>query len=251
MPDPDFFYYSSKHEEAIARLLYAVKESQGAAMLTGDVGSGKTTVSRVFLQKLSNDKYDVALIVNPRLSPDDFLKEILCQLNESPSTNTCTKSELLRTLHQRMMKNIENKKNTVIIIDEAQLVTDNMTLEELRLLLNFQLTDKFLLTLILIGQVELKNNINKISQLEQRISIKYHLEPLNIEETAGYILLRLEKAGSKKNMFTRQALNKIYQYSQGIPRKINNMCNLALLIGFSSKAKTVDSNIINEVIKEL
>ncbi len=249
MPDPEFFYCSSKHEEAIARLLYAVRESQGAAMLTGDVGSGKTTVSRVFLQQLSNDRYEVVLIVNPRLSPDDFLKEILCQLNESPSTNA--KSELLRTLHQRMMKNIENRKSTVIIIDEAQLVTDNMTLEELRLLLNFQLTDKFLLTLILIGQVELKNNINRIKQLEQRISIKYHLEPLNIEETAGYILFRLEKAGNKKNMFTREALNKIYQYSQGIPRKINNMCNLALLIGFSSKTKTVDSNIIDEVIKEL
>lgn len=160
----------------------------------------------------------------------DFLKEILFQLGIEKTADT--KPDLLHILNDALLQNLAKKKKTIIIVDDAQAIEDVVTFEELRLLLNFQLNNQFLLTLILIGQPELKEKVAKIPQLDSRISIRYHLKPLDIKETAQYILFRLKVAGMQKNIFTKEAIEKIHEYTGGVPRKINNTCDLSFLMNF-------------------
>lgn len=247
VPDPEFMYYSSEHEEALSRLIYAVKRNKGAVLLTGEIGCGKTTLSRVFIQQLADSEYDIGLITNPSLEPMDFVKEALYQIGLDPQSHT--KSELLKMLNDRMIENMKNNRTTLLIIDEAQLIGKE-TFEEVRLLSNFQLNDRYLLTLILIGQPELRDIIRGYKQLDQRIAIRYHLNPLNKDNTEKYIIFRLEKAGRTKSIFTAAAMEEIYSYSEGVPRKINNICDLALLIGFSLTAEKIDIDIIKRVIRD-
>jgi len=233
VPDPEFMYYSREHNEGLVRLLYAVKRRKGAALLTGEVGCGKTVLSKIFIQQVSDDEYDIASIINPFHKPLDFLKEILYQFGLNNESNS--KADLLDILNGRMLENVKRDKTTLLIIDEAQLIPME-TFEEVRLLLNFHLNDRMLLTLILIGQPELKDIVKGIKQLDQRIGIRYHLNPLDSEEVAKYVSLRLEKAGLVKNIFTSEALDEVYNYTKGVPRRINNLCDMSLLIGFGSKS---------------
>jgi general secretion pathway protein A len=249
VPDPKFMYFSPEFEEALIRLLYAVERKKGAALLTGEVGCGKTTLSRVLIQRLSENNADISLITNPSLDPSDFLKEILYQFGISPAPNS-TKSDLLNMLNSRMLENMREEKITLLIIDEAQVIS-KPTFEEVRLLLNFQLNDRFLLTLILIGQPELRDIIREINQLDQRIAIKYHLMPLTFDDTVKYIRTRLKVAGAEKDVFTLEALDEIFRSSMGIPRKINNICDMSLMIGFVSKSHIIDSSVTRKVIKDL
>ena len=247
VPDPEFMYYSSEHKEALVRISYAVKRMKGAALLTGEVGSGKTTLSRVFIQQLPDEEFDIGLITNPAFTPLDFLKEVVYQLGMDTTSNS--KAELLSQLNHKLLDNLNHQKNTLLIIDEAQLIAEE-TFEEIRLLLNFQMNDRFLMTFLLIGQPELKDIIRKYKQMDQRIAIRYHLNPLNREEAISYILFRLEKSGVTEEIFTPEALESIYRYSEGVPRRMNNVCDLALLIGFSLKAKQIDDRIITKVVKD-
>ncbi|MBM4272341.1 MAG: hypothetical protein FJ139_09355 [Deltaproteobacteria bacterium] len=248
VPDPEFMYYSHEHREALVRLVYAVNRKKGAALLTGEIGSGKTLLSRVFIQQLSEKEFEIGLITNPSLEPLDFLKEVLFQLGLNPQTNS--KTDILNILNKRLLENVQRNRNTLLIVDEAQLVhTDSF--EEIRLLLNFQLNDQFLMTFVFIGQPELKDIIRKFKQLDQRIAIRYHLNPLNYEETLKYIAYRMGKAGrSPDQVFTPEALDEIYIYSEGIPRKINNVCDLSLLIGFSVKEDAIGEDIVKKVIRD-
>jgi general secretion pathway protein A len=230
VPDPRFMYFSPEFEEALIRLLYAVERKKGAALLTGEVGCGKTTLSRVLIQRLSENNADISLITNPSLDPPDFLKEILYQFG--------------------MLENMKEEKITLLIIDEAQVISPQ-TFEEVRLLLNFQLNDRFLLTLILIGQPELRDIIREIKQLDQRIAIKYHLTPLTFDDTIKYIRTRLKVAGAEKDVFTLESIDEIFRHSSGIPRKINNICDMCLMIGFVAKTQIIDSGVTRKVIKDL
>ncbi|MBI2470538.1 MAG: AAA family ATPase [Planctomycetes bacterium] len=248
VPDPRFMYHSTQHEEALMRLLYATKAQKGAAMLSGEVGCGKTTVSRAFVQELSSDEYEVGIIANPSLAALDFLKEILYQLGIEKTADS--KPELLHILNDAILQNLTKKKKTVLIVDDAQAIEDVVTFEELRLLLNFQLNNQFLLTLILIGQPELRDKVVKIPQLDSRISIRYHLKPLDLKETAQYILFRLKIAGMQRNIFTKEAIEKIQEYTGGVPRKVNNICDLSLLVGFSKKVELIDSKVIQQLIDD-
>lgn len=247
VPDPEFMYYSPEHEEALVRLLYAVKRMKGAALLTGEIGSGKTTLSRVFIQQLPETEFDIGLITNPSLNALDFIKEVHYQLGLDSNTNS--KADLLVILNNRLLDNMRQGKSTLLIIDEAQLIFGE-TFEEIRLLLNFQMNDRFLMTFFLIGQPELRDMIRDYKQLDQRIAIRYHLNPLSQAETANYIRFRMGKAGANREIFTEKAFEAIYQYSGGIPRKINNVCDLALLIGFSLKVREIDNLLVLKVVKD-
>ncbi len=248
VPDPSFLYESPQHKEALSRMLYGISRRKGCIMLSGEVGSGKTTLARTLIQSLPKDKYEVAIIENPRLTSSLFIHEIIYQfVGQSESKN---KVDLLHSLNRALFKNLAEEKDSIIIIDEAQLIQDKSTFEELRLLLNFQLNNRFLLTLILMGQPELRDVVNSTPQFEQRVAIRYHLTHLTFEETVKYIGFRLKRAGLSKNVFTTEAMEKIYAYSGGIPRKINNICDMSLLIGWSQKATYVDSKIITNLIDE-
>ena len=244
VPDPRYFYPSPEHQEALMRLFYAVNNRKGAAMLTGEVGCGKTILSRTLVQDLAGDRYEIGLVANPSLPPLDFLREILYQLGvESGSTS---KLDLLHALNDLVVKNLNAGKDTVVMIDEAQAIEDEATLEELRLLLNFQLNERFLLTLILIGQPELREKVGRIRQLDQRIAIKYHLGPLSPEEMRKYILFRLEKAGLHREVIAPESFAEIHRITHGIPRDINNLCDLSLLLGFSRGAQMIDLQVIQK-----
>lgn len=246
VPDPNFFFLSAQHREGLARLLYAVKHNKGAALLVGDVGCGKTTLSRAFTVQLAEDKYDVGLVTNPSLPSLDFLEEIDLQLGIT-TANHSNKVALLRALNDRLLTNMQDGKDTVLIVDEAHSIRDPEVFEELRMLLNFQLNDRFLLTLILMAQPEIKDMIGRIKQLDQRIAIRHYLKPLDQAETSRYISFRLQKAGAKRPLFTEEALQFIWQNTQGVPRRINTLCDLCLLDGCVSGAQVVDAALVKRV----
>lgn len=246
--DPSFFYLSDIHKEALSRLLYASKMMKGGAMLTGDIGCGKTLISKVYMKRLRNDGSEVSLLTNPPLEPVELLQEILYQMSINDLPNS--KNKLLQILNRKMLDNMEQNKETIIIIDEAQILNEE-TFEEARLLLNLQSNDRFLLTVVLIGQTELKVKIRQMKQFDQRIAIRYHLHPFHLLDTIKYIMFREKKAGFRRNVFTTKALEKIYEYSRGVPRVINSVCDLCLLIGFHKKSNIVESGIVKSVIDEL
>lgn len=249
--DPKFLYFSPQHEEALSRLTYAINERKGAALLTGVFGCGKTVISQALIGSLSKAKFEIAFIINPQLSNVELLREIIFGLGIKDNLPTL-KTDILHLLNERLHNNMDNGKDTVVIIDEAHLVEDKLIFEELRLLLNFQFKDRFLLTLILLGQPELKEKINNIKQLQQRISIKYHLTGLEgDQEVENYINHRLKVAGSQKSIFEAEAIKTIYSASGGIPRRINQICDFALLTAFSHQQEHIPSNIIKQVVEDL
>lgn len=251
-PDPRFMYYSRQHLEALTRLLFAVTERKGAAILTGEYGSGKTFISRVIMSRLLKEEhcYNVALLVNPAIPSLQLLQEILCQLGaETKKMNR--KIDILRALNEILYKNMEESRHTVIIVDEAQAIKSKSVFEEIRLLLNFQSDDRFLLTLLLLGQPELKEKVGDIPQLEQRFSVRYHLTTLNFPESVNYIQHRCQTAGRQERIFTDEAYKGIYQASQGVPRKINNICDISLLVGQSRQLKEIDELVVNAVAEDL
>lgn len=249
-PDPRFLYSSYEHLEATNRLTYAIEERKGAALLTGDYGCGKTVISRLIFETLSPDRYEIAMVTNPLLGPVALLQEICFQLGINSSDNP-SKPKLLMDLNERLYENMKKEKDTVIIIDEAQAIQDLTTFEELRLLLNFQLNDRFLLTLILIGQPELREKIDELKQLKQRLAIRFHLNPLNLDDTQKYVVHRLKIAGTEKKIFSNDAYNAIWRSSHGVPRVINSICDMCLLTGFTKKFHKIDAKIVRKVVNEL
>ncbi len=247
--DPRFFYGSHHHLEALARLRYAFFARRGAAMLTGDIGCGKTTICRIFSEELRKDNHRVALIENPSMGHVELIQEILSRLDVLNPPNN--KRELLNVMHNQILDGARKKQETVIIIDEAQVIEPISTFEELRLLLNFRLEDRHVMTLILVGQPELRDIIKGLEQLRQRVAVRYHIPPLDYEETEKYIKFRQEKAGADKGLFTEGAIRLIYEYSKGIPRNINNCCDLGLLVAANSSRDSVDEDVIKKLIADL
>jgi len=249
VPDSRFIYFSENHDEALMRLIYAVRGRKGACMLTGDVGCGKTTISSLLREKLKGKKYQVAMVTNPNLSTIELLREIL-NLMKVEIHDEADKLQLLHALRHKLHDNLKHGIDSIIIIDEAHLIRTEETFEELRLLLNHHLDNRFLLTLILAGQPELVEKIRDIPQFSQRIPIRYHLRPLSFVDTCKYIHFRMQKAGLSKKVFTADAARIIFSGSQGIPRRINTICDMSLLAGFVKKITTIDAAIINRVIEE-
>src|SRR5438094_6210571 len=247
-PNPKFFYLSPEHEEALVRLVYTVRHRKGCGMLTGEYGCGKTTLSRALIQRLEAERYEIGLLTNPSWSAIDFLREMLYQLGVE--TEEKRKPELMHLLNDLFFRNFQAGRDTVIIVDEAQLIDDDAVFEELRLLLNFQTDDRFLVTLLLIGSPELAAKVRRLKHLDQRIAIRYHLNTLDDAHSAAYIAHRLQMAGQSRPIFTEAAVKLIFDFTRGTPREINNICDIALLVGYSKKATAIDERIIAEVIKD-
>jgi len=247
-PDPRFVYYSRKHEEALSRMLYAIRERKSAAMLTGECGSGKTLVSRILLEELSSAQYQSVLIFNPKVPPLELVKEIASQLN-GDMASLSSMTDVFHYFNEILYRNENDNKKTVIIVDEAQALLEE-SFEELRLLLNFQLNDKFLLTIILLGQAELTKRIKHLPQFKERIAVRYNLTALSQADTKKYVRHRLKVAGSE-DIFQDNTFSEIYKFSGGIPGRINNICDMALLVGYGEGADSIDKRTIEEVAKDL
>ncbi|HIE29510.1 TPA: AAA family ATPase [Candidatus Poribacteria bacterium] len=244
-PDPRFMYDSEQHYEGLMRLMYAITQRRGAALLTGEFGCGKTLLSRAIIQQLEPEKYEVAIITNPAFTAIELLQKILFELGiDTMSEDRVT---VLNAINEILFRNMQNDKDTVIVIDEAQMIEEEKTLDEIRALLNFQLDDRFLLTLLLIGQPELLKMIDRLPQLKQRLSVKWHLGPFKKEEVAEYINRRLSVAGADREIFTDEAISLIHNKTKGIPRLINDLCDMSLFAGYMRKAEKIEPAIVETV----
>lgn len=246
-PNPAYLYESPQHREALARLEYAVEEKE-LAVLTGEIGSGKTTLSRALIDRLGESR-PVVLIINPRLSPSQLLRTIATGLGLTPRH---FRNDLLDQIHTRLFELYEEGREPVVLIDEAQLIPTRATFDEIRLLTNFQLDEQNLLSVVLIGQPELEQRLShrSLSALSQRVGIRYALSALDKKETALYIEHRIRKAGGAKNPFTPDAIDRIHILSGGIPRLINTLCNTALLDAFGEEVPLVDENRVDGAAAE-
>jgi general secretion pathway protein A len=250
-PDPRFLYMSEQHREAYAHLTYALNESKGFTVITGEVGTGKTTLIQMLLSRLDGHTR-TAHLFNPKLSTRDFLKYICHDLGLKTEGLT-TKGELLTLLHNFLLECYARKERVILIIDEAQTLSANL-LEEVRLLTNLETPKSKLLQVILMGQPELDKILadQRFRQLKQRISVRYYLKPLNRKETKEYIEKRLKVAGARDcNLFEDSAIREIHRRSNGIPRLINVLCDNALVTGFVEEKPIIDKGIIREVAKDM
>ncbi len=247
-PNPKFLFYSNSHEEALARLQYGVEEKE-LILLTGEVGSGKTTLSRALMDSLE-EKYRIISILNPRLTPAQFLRSVVKGFNID---TTRSKDDLLEIIYDKVYEDYTNGITPVIIIDEAQLIPCKSTFEEIRLLTNFQLDEENLLSLILIGQPDLRKRLERkpYLPLRQRIGLRYHLNPLSNEEIKEYIAHRLRIAGKTEPLFSEEAIEAICKFSQGIPRNINKIASNSLLEVFGTELQLISEEIVYDVAHEL
>lgn len=232
-PNPRFLFLSPTHQEALQHLRYGIEHKKGFIVLTGEVGCGKTTLCRKLLEELEiNEKYETALLLNPRISETQLLRSIMIELGEASKARS--KGDLLDTMNDILLERINQGQEIVLIIDEAQNLSFEV-MEMLRMLSNLETYNQKLLQIILIGQPELKTRLKekRLRQFRQRVLVHYNLKKLSKADIQLYILHRLSMAGSNGHPpFTKRAINKITQSSRRIPRIINNICDKALLASF-------------------
>ncbi len=249
-PNPRFLFYSGKHREAFNHLLYGIRERKGFVQMTGEVGAGKTTLCRAMLEQLDGH-YSTALILNPILSPEELVKTVAIEFGLP--VNGLDRLDTIGVINQFLLQQVERGKESVLIIDEAQDLTDEL-LEQVRLLSNLETDNRKLLQIILFGQPELRARLNnpRLRQLRQRITVRYHLSPLNRYEVTTYVQHRLHVSGGNGTpYFTKPALWRVYRYSKGIPRLVNAVCDKALLAGFVQQRERIDFRMVGQAVREL
>lgn len=249
-PDPRFLFLSDKHREAFNHVLFGVKERKGFIQLTGEVGAGKTTLCRALLEALGPE-FKTALILNPCMSESQLLRSILAEFGIKPGSHD--RVDLLEILNQFLLDQVSRGYDVILIIDEAQDLSFEI-LEQIRLLSNMETDKGKLLQIVLLGQPELRDKLNdpRLRQLRQRITVRYHLNPLSRREMEYYIRHRIHVSGGNGSPnFSRPALWKIYRYTKGIPRLINAVCDKTLLCGFVTNTDHFKLNHVARAINEL
>jgi general secretion pathway protein A len=248
VPNPDFLYLNSRYENALTYLEYGIMEKVGFVLLTGEVGSGKTTIIKHLLRQIES-QFEIAVVFNTNVSPGELINMVNSEFEiERPEGD---KSSSLDVLHQYLIDCYAKDRRVLLIIDEAQNLSRD-ALEEVRMLSNLQTDDQLLLQIILVGQPEIRDRLKSkdMVQLNQRISVAHHLPALTREEADEYIAYRLEKAGGRRDLFTTKAVDLIYQASGGIPRTINILCDSALVYGFADELKIIDALLVEQVIHD-
>ena len=248
-PDPDFYYHSPQHEETLSRMLFCVQNDMGAALLTGVFGCGKTLVINLLKSRLDTANYRFIVVTHPQLDDLELLRMILIKMGLSPVPQS--KADVVQHLEEALINNYRDGRETVLMIDEAHIIESKETFEEIRLLLNYQYEGKTLLSLFLIGQPELGLKVDMNKPLSQRLAMRAHLGPFTEENTADYVQHRLRTGGATTEVFSPRAFELIHDLSGGIPRRINNICNLALLLGASRGLQSVDEMVIYDVSRTL
>jgi general secretion pathway protein A len=249
-PDPRFLFFSDKHREAYNHILFGIRERKGFIQITGEVGAGKTTVCRAILRELG-PAYRTALILNPSMTTTQLFRAVLTELGLDARRKD--RAACVAALNRFLLEEAERGHDVVLLIDEAQDL-ETEVLEQVRLLSNLETDRRKLLQIVLIGQPELRERLDSrgLTQLRQRITVRYHLAPLSREETERYIVHRLRTAGSNgRPTFTPWALRTIHRYSGGIPRLINAVCDKALLYGFVNETDRLDARAIRQAVREL
>jgi len=252
-PDPQYLFMGRNHREALARMVYGIRERKGFILITGEVGTGKTILIRYLLENLGGGQNGIirtALVFNPKLAAVNFLQYILRDLGLTIREKS--KGDYLWELNEFLLQAYEKGEKVVLIVDEAQGLKPAM-LEEIRLLSNLETAKSKLLQIILVGQPELKKTLGRqdFRQLKQRIHLQYHIPPLNEEETRAYIEKRVTVAGGKDSLFTAEAVHEIFLRSMGVPRLINMLCDNVLLDGFTAEQKPVGADLVRNAADDL
>lgn len=250
-PDPSFLFLSRDHREALAHLLYGVGETGGFVQLTGEVGTGKTTLCRYLMEQVP-ENVDPALILNPRQTAQELLASVCDELGADYPRDTDSIKTLVDRLNRHLLSSHAEGRRTVLVIDEAQNLSADV-LEQIRLLTNLETATTKLLQILLIGQPELKDMMARydLRQLDQRVTARYHLDHLSKDETLAYIQHRLTVAGRTDGIFTDRAMLRVHEYSKGVPRVINIVCDRALLGAYSLNRDCVDGKVVKTAVQEV
>lgn len=246
VPDPESFYLSESHSWALNLLEYAIRERKTAALLTGEYGTGKTTMIRVLLSRIDLERHSTVLINYPLVEGEALFRTILGQMDATAPAGT-HKGELYDRLGTCFIDNAERGVHNLVVLDEAQSLPKDSLYEELRLLLNYQLNDRNLVTLLLVGQDDLWQRVSQMPQLADRFAVKCRLQELDEEQTTTYIRYRIEHFSGDPAIFSEEALRLVHDSSKGIPRRINNLCDLALLMGYQREVEVVGPEIIKAI----
>jgi general secretion pathway protein A len=250
-PDPRYLFLGERHADALAHLVYGITDAGGFIQLTGEVGTGKTTTVRSLLARAPANA-EIALIVNPRLTPQEFLESLCAELGVPLPQGATGTREIVERLNARLLEAHAAGRRVVLIVDEAQNLTPEV-LEQVRLLTNLETESQKLLQIILIGQPELREVLarNELRQLAQRVTARFHLEPLAPAETVAYVRHRMRVAGARNEVFTRGALRELHRLSGGVPRLINIIADRALLGAYTEEALQVDAALVRRAAAEV